>query len=200
MKNKNFKALFEYQILKTFIKNIKKEHLYYTFRTSFINNKKDIYNVFKHKINDKSQITPFSVCLNYEDVLKVMMESCGKININEKEEVLQHAIMNHVNTLIHYCIEPYITDYKILEKIGKNIFNESCEKLFGDSFEDKIKVPEFNEINASFKNYNVVPPQLKDGIYSEEDFVKFYEMAKNYFLNNQEQTLYHPTPTYYNTL
>ena len=142
-------------VVKTFLKHIKENKLYIPFRIA-VNNRNcanDVYHIVLSQPSVRDRYTKsiqklgrygsnFYCVNNYIDLCKCTKKfnnSCHTLKIEDSTE-FQMAIMDMVNGLIHSCIEYYIeTDFKILEKLGEDIFKDVCTKLLGEAFEDKTK-------------------------------------------------------------
>lgn len=167
----------EFLIFKTFLKHVKMAHMYPQFRGSvnMMNRDKDLFYTIRNSIdreyhNELSRLnsihSTYLGCRDVDNLLETMRHSNGgTLNVEYTAEC-QMKVMNTVNGLIHSCLEYAIhDDFKILEKIGGDVFNEVCTLLFGEGFVDKtneIMNPDNNaEIAEMMKK--MIPPEMLRG-------------------------------------
>jgi hypothetical protein len=97
------------------------------------------YLTLEGRLNNMS--STYLVVKNIEELLSAMKYTNGVNNLPiENSGDCQMRIMNTVNGLVHCCIEYGMKtkeDFTLLGKIGEDIFNEVCSKLFGEEFVDK---------------------------------------------------------------
>ena len=87
-----------------------------------------------------SQENPFAKCNSRSEIIELLKTMKRKYP-NEFGDVKkkQMIVMDYVNALIHYCLEIYICKKHIvkIEDIGRETFEMSCKKIFGDDFKDE---------------------------------------------------------------
>lgn len=90
-----------------------------------------------------SQDNPFAKCNSRSEIIELLKTMKRKYP-NEFGDVKkkQMVVMDYVNALIHYCLEIYICKKHIakIEDIGRETFEMSCKKIFGDDFKDETGV------------------------------------------------------------
>lgn len=90
-----------------------------------------------------SQENPFAKCNSRSEIIELLKTMKRKYP-NEFGDVKkkQMMVMDYVNALIHYCLEIYICKKHIvkIEDIGRETFEMSCKKIFGDDFKDETGV------------------------------------------------------------
>ncbi len=88
----------------------------------------------------KGESNPFNGTKNLKELLNKMLEVVGHNNgitiPLEDSKKLQMCVLQHINNLLHYCVESRILDFSLLGKMGKEAFDITCEQLFGDGFVD----------------------------------------------------------------
>lgn len=136
------------------IKVLKNKHMFCNLRASVaitpfsaINGVSSIYYhlaSFSSIVAKQELDNPFAKCMTYKELLRVIDEFVVTRNArtsNDKETNIQLYITDCINIILHYCVERTINrskeSLKILEEIGKEVFDLTCTKLFGDGFEDK---------------------------------------------------------------
>lgn len=166
----------EFLIFKTFLKHVKMAHMYPKFRGSvnMMDREKDLFYVLRKSFDKKyyddlqrlgNIHSTYMGCKNVENLLETMRHSNGgTLNVEYTAEC-QMKVMNTVNGLIHSCLEYAIhDDFKILEKIGGDVFNEVCTLLFGEGFVDKtdeLMNPENNKEIAKMIKKGIPPEMLR---------------------------------------
>ena len=186
----------EFLIFKTFLKHVKMAHMYPKFRGSvnMMDREKDLFYVLRKSFDKKyyddlqrlgNMHSTYMGCKNVENLLETMRHSNGgTLNVEYTAEC-QMKVMNTVNGLIHSCLEYAIhDDFKILEKIGGDVFNEVCTLLFGEGFVDKtneIMNPDNNaEIAEMMKK--MMPPEMLRGRgdpKKDKAFMEWLKMMKS---------------------
>lgn len=143
-------------VLRVFLKHVKANKLYVPFRWSVNHNVgaiNDIFHIISSRAvsdnyrNSINRITSNGTAFNGSDSfpnMVVIMRECngGKKLTVSNDGKFQIAIMQMVNNLIHCCIEFKASEkhgIRFLEEFGSSVFNEVCQKLFGDSFVDKTE-------------------------------------------------------------
>ena len=90
-----------------------------------------------------SQENPFAKCNSRSEIIELLKTMKHKYP-NEFGDIKkkQMIVMDYVNALIHYCLEIYICKKHIvkIEDIGRETFEMSCKKIFGDDFKDETGV------------------------------------------------------------
>ena len=89
-------------------------------------------------------------------------------DIKDKESAVQTYIGDCINILIRYGLERVVDrkNANILGEIGQDVFNEVCELLYGEGFEDKT--PKAPSISAdSMKKFEELLKQHHMGRYSQ---------------------------------
>ena len=90
-----------------------------------------------------SQENPFAKCNSRSEIIELLKTMKRKYP-NEFGDIKkkQMVVMDYVNALIHYCLEIYICKKHIvkIEDIGRETFEMSCKKIFGDDFKDETGV------------------------------------------------------------
>ena len=90
-----------------------------------------------------SQENPFAKCHSRSEIIELLTTMKRK-STNEFRDFKkkQMVVMDYVNALIHYCLEIYICKKHIvkIEDIGRETFEMSCKKIFGDDFKDETGV------------------------------------------------------------
>lgn len=90
-----------------------------------------------------SQENPFAKCNSRSEIIELLKTMKRKYP-NEFGDIKkkQMIVMDYVNALIHYCLEIYICKKHIvkIEDIGRETFEMSCKKIFGDDFKDETGV------------------------------------------------------------
>lgn len=186
----------EFLIFKTFLKHAKMAHMYPQFRGSvnMMNRDKDLFYAIRNSIdreyyNELSRLSSihstYLGCRDIDNLLETMRHSNGgKLNVEYTAEC-QMKVMNTVNGLIHSCLEYAIhDDFKILEKIGGDVFNEVCTLLFGEGFVDKTNeiINPNNDKQISEMLKKMIPPEMLRGrgdASRDKLFMEWMKMMKS---------------------
>ena len=148
-------------IYKNLTRTLKKNKVYHIFRSNVGNGHGNLtirYSVFYPffatfpSVDEESDIrgkmiysfrktsNPFNGTKNVRELLNKMLEvvdhSNGIIIPLEDSKKVQMCVLQHINNLLHYCVEGCILDFSLLGKMGKETFDITCEQLFGDGFVD----------------------------------------------------------------
>lgn len=194
----------EFLIFKTFLKHVKMAHMYPKFRGSvnMMDREKDLFYVLRKSFDKKyyhdlqrlgNMHSTYMGCKNVENLLETMRHSNGGTLHVEYTAECQMKVMNTVNGLIHSCLEYAIhDDFKILEKIGGDVFNEVCTLLFGEGFVDKtneIMNPDNNAEIAEMMKKMIPPEMLRErGDPMKDDaFMKWLKMTKQRVFDMETQ-------------
>ena len=191
----------EFLIFKTFLKHVKMAHMYPKFRGSvnMMDREKDLFYVLRKSFDKKyyddlqrlgNMHSTYMGCKNVENLLETMRHSNGgTLNVEYTAEC-QMKVMNTVNGLIHSCLEYAIhDDFKILEKIGGDVFNEVCTLLFGEGFVDKTNeiINPNNDKRISEMLNKMIPPEMLRGRGDASMDKFFMEWMKNMKSREREQ-------------
>ena len=157
MENKNIKGcpkfcpdkqyLIEFLILKNFIAAIKKRGMYVYFRRSVgictNNPASNLYmsiNSCRENVKHDMKDNPFINAGNMLEFLQIMVSVIGKRGEDIKnEKEMQYHISNGVNMLLHVFIENHNNNFDFLCQIGEEIFNATCQDIYGKDFQDMTK-------------------------------------------------------------
>lgn len=154
-KNVNQKELI-LMIYKNLMGVLKNKKLYHIFRCNVGNGVDNLsirystfYTFYHIKKRHGCDFNPFSskpINNNPFDCVKNLNELFNKmIEINDANDEdiplmnskkLQMLILQNINNLLHYCVENYVLDFSLLNEIGKETFDRTCYKLFGEKFVD----------------------------------------------------------------
>ncbi len=196
----------EFLIFKTFLKHVKMAHMYPKFRGSvnMMDREKDLFYVLRKSVDKKyyddllrlgNMHSTYMGCKNVENLLETMRHSNGgTLNVEYTAEC-QMKVMNTVNGLIHSCLEYAIhDDFKILEKIGGDVFNEVCTLLFGEGFVDKTKeiINPNNDKQISEMLKKMIPPEMLRGRGDAKKDKAFMEWLK--MMESQNRIWQTPPP------
>ena len=89
--------------------------------------------------------SPFGNCGSINDILCTIASiTLFKVDL-ESEESIQKNITATTNILIHFLLEKNLGSIKEAEKIGEEVFNLTCEGLFGKEFKDLTTPPEMDK-------------------------------------------------------
>ena len=186
----------EFLIFKTFLKHVKMAHMYPKFRGSvnMMNREKDLFYVLRKSFDKKyyddlqrlgNMHSTYMGCRDVNNLLETMRHSNGgTLNVEYTAEC-QMKVMNTVNGLIHSCLEYAIhDDFKILEKIGGDVFNEVCTLLFGEGFVDKTNeiINPNNDKQISEMLKKMIPPEMLRGrgdASRDKHFMEWIKMMKS---------------------
>ena len=92
-----------------------------------------------------SRESPFGNCGSINDILcTIASGTLLKVDL-ESEENIQKNITATTNILIHFLLEKNLGSIKEAEKIGEEVFNLTCEGLFGKGFKDLTTLPEMDK-------------------------------------------------------
>lgn len=171
----------KYEIKSCLIKNlfrvVKNKKLYCFLRGSLgvtphsgIDGVSSIYYRTSFFRSNPSPRNPLNLCYTLNSLIETL-DSYIKpqyVEIKTKDDTetnVQIYISECINIILHSCLEFRIPrkDMKVLEEIGREAFNMTCTKLFGDGFVDRTEAI-------------APPPQIqmptKDGVYTM-DFSEF---------------------------
>lgn len=142
----------EIVVLNYFLRVIKSEGKYMFYRRRVRNN-----GLIGYLIGNKTPPLdcPFRDAASTNDVVKILKRLTKEMTSkNGKKELdkYEHVTMT-INHLLHYFIECYGVGMEVLCSMGEEIYNLSCNKLFGDTLEDLRKQND-EELN------NITSPQL----------------------------------------
>ena len=155
-KNLNNDYDLEELVFKVFLKHIKNHKLYVAFRLSVNHNNsiRDIFHIIYPRVYDNEEYcnsidriyrigSAFNNANSFQNLLGLMRACNGgrKLKVSNDGK-FQMAIMQMVNNLLHSCVEYKALkdgNMKSLQELGATIFKEVCQRLFGDSFEDKTE-------------------------------------------------------------
>lgn len=186
----------EFLIFKTFLKHVKMANMYPQFRGSvhlmkwggdlFYAIRNSLDRKYRDELNRLNSIHPIYIgCQDVDNLLETMRHSNGgKLNVEYTAEC-QMKLMNTINGLIHSCLEYAIhDDFKILEKIGGDVFNEVCTLLFGEGFVDKTNeiINPNNDKQISEMLKKMIPPEMLRGrgdASRDKLFMEWMKMMKS---------------------
>ena len=142
----------EIVVLNYFLRVIKSEGKYMFYRHRVRNN-----GLIGYLIGNKTPPLdcPFRDAASTNDVVKILKRLTKEMaSKNGKKELdkYEHVTMT-INHLLHYFVECYGVGMEALCSMGEEIYNLSCNKLFGDTLED-IRKQNDEELN------NITSPQL----------------------------------------
>ena len=160
--NKQMENNIEKLVLMNFIAVLKKYDKYPLFRcTVGVKTGNVISNLYKSMSGFKSIMLSqrdnniFENAQNIDSFVQMLKDiQNGGLprNVTDQREI-QKYIAGCTNFLLHLYLERFVGDFKLLEEIGKQIFDMSCEKLFGKGFEDLL-VPPSREKAAKMRELN----------------------------------------------
>ena len=138
-------------VLKCFIRVIKSDGKYLFYRRKVRNNGLIGYLIGNRTPSDG----PFRDAKSTIDVVAILKRLTNEMTSKSGKTVLdkyEHVTMT-INHLLHFFVECYGIKMDELCSMGEEIYNLSCNKLFGDTLEDLRKQSE-EEIN------NITNPQM----------------------------------------
>lgn len=101
-------------------------------------------NVFKCQYDHN----PFKKCKDLKSILDVVIAHNHCPLHLDDDASIQNRIVSTTNLLLHVLLERAVNkDISLLEKIGEETFNITCNELFGDKFKD-LTVPEGIDMNV----------------------------------------------------
>lgn len=90
------------------------------------------------KIRDiNSNDNPFMNCKTQEEIISALFSIRHRSNTANTSKLKQFRVMDCVNNLIHSCLERTIKNGARVEDIGREAFENTCKKIFGDDFKDE---------------------------------------------------------------
>ena len=125
----------------------------------------------------------FSSCVSIDELinrLKLEADNCCGVKTSfESNKDYQDLISFEVNTIIHNCIEPSVThNFELLNEIGKETFEMTCKKIFGDDFVDETpQVPKL-DIDTFKKILNMQDEDFYNDETRRESFDKLMESLR----------------------
>lgn len=141
-------------VYKNLVKILKSKKLYHIFRCNVGNSISNLsvrYSAYcicpKHFMDNpfvakvfhrEASRSPFGEAKNLSDLF-CRMKTCVRCddNISSISDTrLQMIVLEHINNLLHYCVEPTVLDFSLLNSIGNEAFNAVCGELFGEEFVD----------------------------------------------------------------
>ena len=170
-----------YIIIRTLFKTLKERDLYVLYKTSIAITTRPKFDVFSALLNTLPSLRRYQTINCNENLfynccsIKEMSNVLNKHimfheDIEDKESAVQTYIGDCVNILIRYGLERTIgqKNANILGEIGQDVFNEVCELLYGEGFEDKT--PKAPSISAdSMKKFEELLKQQHLRRYSPMD-------------------------------
>lgn len=131
----------EEQMFKNIVR-VLKEHKYYAMFMKIITyGTSSPYNYLVELKSSRKISSHFSNSNCMENLCNKMYQYINhEITIDEKDaRKLQTAIAQYVNTLLHECVEPYLTKHINMEDLGRECFNTCCESIYGKGFKDETE-------------------------------------------------------------
>ena len=203
----------EFLVLKNFIAAIKRHGMYSKFRSTVgIETNNCVSTMYKKMrcfqpvIQNRSKENAFVKAENIGSFLRIMVKTfggkCGSDFQNNQDGMLQRHIANCTNMLIHVFVERYNNDFAFLSEIGGEIFNSTCEEIFGVGFvdmtqprpEEMEKMKQIHELIKAGK-LPELPPNMAEQInrMMEEN----HGMYGDGFMEDMEDEYYDDEDTYY---
>lgn len=156
----------EYPLEEQMFKNIVrvlKEHKYYTMFMKIVTyGTLSPYNYLVELKSSRKISSHFSNSNCMENLCNKMYQYINhEITIDEKDaRKLQTVIAQYVNTLLHECVEPYLTKHINMEDLGRECFNRCCESIYGKGFKDETEGDSLDALRSrlirdSLNYYNV---------------------------------------------
>lgn len=143
----------EFVVLRCFIRVIKEDGTYLYFRDGIKDDSVVGYILRKRNCRPMQHDNPFATSSAIDDVVKVLSTITKDMNShNGKKHIdrYEHVTMT-INHLLHFFMEANGLSMDKLCRLGEEIYNLSCNKLFGDTLEDleqyDEKPEEINDIN-----------------------------------------------------
>lgn len=126
----------------------------------------DWHQLLKKSRNRVLISNPFVECKNmsaiYHGIKRLTPPLSPMISSQGRERGSQRKVLEVVNCLLHYFIEPFVNDIKLLDALSHTAFDFSCKSLFGDDYCDLMK----DEKMVSFDENEIV-----DGVHSNETLI-----------------------------
>ncbi len=85
----------------------------------------------------------------------------------------QIKITQYINILLHTCVECYVRDYRLMEKIGGETYDMICKSLFGEDFVDETE--------------QIMPQNVKDMISAQQAYMDDKHIHDINQLRNDEE-------------
>jgi hypothetical protein len=101
-------------------------------------------NAMARSFNANYENNPFKQCKSLKDLLDVVNNSVrNPLDITDDASV-QRRVIDTLNLLMHVLLERVVGDIRLIENIGEEVFNMTCEELFGNDFKDLTVPPDVN--------------------------------------------------------
>ena len=144
------KYYIDYVVLKNLFRALKKRHLYAEFRCSIgiaKNTKMSfVYRLFKNamavSLAKNHTDNPFKECESLEGFYQVLDDAYGGPRDMTSDENVQHRIISSLNFMLHVLFERIVGNIRTVESVGEEVFNATCEELFGKGFKDLTAPPD----------------------------------------------------------
>ena len=140
----------DFLVLKNLTRVLKNRKLFASFRCTIGINEKSsmsfVYRMMKNAMANSISINheknPFKKCKNIQDILDVVNNSIRTPLDVRNDASVQRRVIDSLNLLMHVLLERVVKDIRILERIGEETFNMTCEELFGKEFKDLTVPPD----------------------------------------------------------
>jgi hypothetical protein len=175
----------DFVVLKNLTRVLKNRKLFASFRCTIgIAEKSDmsfVYRMLNNAMADSISINydhnPFKKCKTIKDILDVVAaKNSREFNVKDDASV-QKRVIDSLNLLMHVLLERIVKDIRTLEGIGEEVFNMTCEELFGKDFKDLTVPPDVDmdivrKVGEMMRNGERIEltPEIKAQI---EKFVNF---------------------------
>ncbi len=140
----------EEQMFKNIVR-VLKEHKYYAMFMKIVTyGTSSPYNYLVELKSSRKISSHFSNSNCMENLCNKMYQYINnEITIDEKDaRKLQTAIAQYVNTLLHECVEPYLTKHINMEDLGRECFNRCCESIYGKGFKDETEEDSLDSLRS----------------------------------------------------
>ena len=148
---------------------------------------------------------PFAACKSMSDIynsIKTLTPPLSSMASSQGQtKGAQRKVLEVVNCLIHYCIEPFNKDMKLLDTLSHDAFDFSCKSLFGDDYCDLMKdeknvsldengiedIVHFNEITGFIKSRSFNPfASISPSVFRGPIYNYPYETREIHFDDDEE--------------
>lgn len=138
----------DFLVLKNLVRVVKNRKMFASFRCTIgLSEASSMSFVYQSSINAMADSicangsdNPFKKCKTIKDILDVVNHNSNVVMDVRNDASVQRRVVDSLNYLMHVLLERIVKDIRIIERIGEEVFNMTCEELFGKGFKD-LTVP-----------------------------------------------------------
>ena len=134
----------EHLVLKTLARTCKEKSIYPYIICSLCSSNNTLVGCVISQIKPYKNIrevnshdSPFIKCKTQDDVITTLYGLRHRNSEENKARATQFRVMDNVNNLLRCCLERTLKSGINIEDIGREAFENTCKKIFGEGFKDE---------------------------------------------------------------